>query len=157
MNKQYLNIYNNLIKLTRNKSLYKYYTNNESFSDRLIIFFFHLAFFLKIYKNESPLKERQKLYDFIFKQIELSIREIGYGDATVNKKMKLYVNLMYSIIDKVELWEKLNLSEKTKFFSNFIEVNKESSFFINYFNKYVDYLTKKSLNYFTKDVISLKF
>ena len=157
MNKQYLNIYNNLIKLTRNKSLYKYYTNNESFSDRLIIFFFHLAFFLKIYKNESPLKERQKLYDFIFKQIELSIREIGYGDATVNKKMKLYVNLMYSIIDKVELWEKLNLSEKTKFFSDFIEVNKETSFFINYFNKYVDYLTKKSLNYFTKDVISLKF
>ena len=99
----------------------------------------------------------QDLYDFIFKQIELSIREIGYGDATVNKKMKLYVNLMYSIIDKVELWEKLNLSEKTKFFSDFIEVNKESSFFINYFNKYADYLSKKPLNYFTNDVISLKF
>ena len=88
MNTKYLNIYNNLIKLTRNKSLYKYYTNKESFSDRLIIFFFHLAFFLKIYKNNSSIKDRQKLYDFIFKQIELSIREIGYGDATVNKKMK---------------------------------------------------------------------
>ena len=97
------------------------------------------------------------MYDFIFKQIELSIREIGYGDTTVNKKMKLYVNLMYSIIDKVELWEKLNLIEKTKFFSDFMEVDKESSFFINYFNKYADYLSKKSLNYFTKDVISHKF
>tara|TARA_Y100001970_G_scaffold257309_1_gene335864 strand:+ start:1193 stop:1666 length:474 start_codon:yes stop_codon:yes gene_type:complete len=157
MNNNFLNIYNNLIKLTRNKYIFENISNKETFSDRLTIFFFHFAFFLKIYKKQTSKKNLQNLYDFIFKQIELSIREIGYGDATVNKKMKLYVNLMYSIIDKVELWEKLNLSEKTKFFSNFIEVNKESSFFINYFNKYVDYLTKKSLNYFTKDVISLKF
>ena len=157
MNNNFLNIYNNLIKLTRNKYIFENISNKETFSDRLTIFFFHFAFFLKIYKKQTSKKDLQNLYDFIFKQIELSIREIGYGDATVNKKMKLYVNLMYSIIDKVELWEKLNLSEKTKFFSNFIEVNKESSFFINYFNKYVDYLTKKSLNYFTKDVISLKF
>ena len=76
MNTKYLNIYNNLIKLTRNKSLYKHYTNKEIFSDRLTIFFFHLAFFLKIYKNNSSIKDRQKLYDFIFKQIELSIRKL---------------------------------------------------------------------------------
>ena len=157
MNNNFLNIYNNLIKLTRNKYIFENITNKETFSDRLTIFFFHFAFFLKIYKNETSKKNIQNLYDFIFKQIELSIREIGYGDVTVNKKMKLYVNLMYSIIDKVELWEKLDLIEKTKFFSDFIEVNKESSFFINYFNKYADYLSKKSLNYFTKDVISLKF
>lgn len=157
MNISFLNIYNNLIKLTRNKYIYEKISNKETFSDRLTIFFFHFAFFLKVYKNQTSKKDLQNLYDFIFKQIELSIREIGYGDATVNKKMKLYVNLMYAIIYKVELWEKLNLSEKTKFFSEFIEVNKESSFFINYFNKYANYLTKKSLNYFTKDVISLKF
>ena len=157
MNNNFLNIYNNLIKLTRNKYIFENISNKETFSDRLTIFFFHFAFFLKIYKKQTSKKNLQNLYDFIFKQIELSIREIGYGDATVNKKMKLYVNLMYSIIDKVELWEKLNLSEKTKFFSDFIEVNKETSFFINYFNKYTDYLTKKSFNYFTKDVISLKF
>ena len=157
MNNNFLNIYNNLIKLTRNKYIFENISNKETFSDRLTIFFFHFAFFLKIYKKQTSKKNLQNLYDFIFKQIELSIREIGYGDATVNKKMKLYVNLMYSIIDKVELWEKLNLSEKTKFFSNFIEVNKESSFFINYFNKYADYLSKKPLNYFTNDVISLKF
>ena len=60
MNAKYLNIYNNLIKLTRNKSLYKYYTNKESFSDRLTVFFFHLAFFLKTYKNNSSINDRQK-------------------------------------------------------------------------------------------------
>jgi len=157
MNNNFLNIYNNLIKLTRNKYIFENISNKETFSDRLTIFFFHFAFFLKVYKKQTSKKDLQNLYDFVFKQIELSIREIGYGDSSVNKKMKLYVNLMYSIVNKVELWKKLNLSEKTKFFSDFIEVKKESPFFINYFNKYEDYLSKKSLNYFTKDVISHKF
>ena len=157
MNNNFLNVYNNLIKLTRNKYIFENISNKETFSDRLTIFFFHFAFFLKVYKNQTSKKDLQNLYDFVFKQIELSIREIGYGDSSVNKKMKLYVNLMYSIIDKVELWKKLNLREKTKFFSDFIKVKKESPFFINYFNKYEDYLSKKSLNYFTKDVISHKF
>ena len=157
MNNNFLNIYNNLIKLTRNKYIFENISNKETFSDRLTIFFFHFAFFLKVYKNQTSQKDLQNLYDFVFKQIELSIREIGYGDSSVNKKMKLYVNLMYSIINKVEMWKKLNLSEKTKFLSDFVEVKKESPFFINYFNKYEDYLSKKSLNYFTKDVISHKF
>ena len=153
----YLNIYNNLIKLTRNKLLYRNNINNESFSDRLIIFLFHFAFFLKVYKNKSNKEEFQKLYDYIFYQIELSIREIGYGDSTVNKKMKEYINLLYKIIDKVELWEKLNFNEKIDFFSKFVEVTYENTFYIEYFNKYSIYLTKKSFNYFTKDVISHKF
>ena len=157
MNKNFLNIYNNLIKLTRNKLLYKNKLNNETFSDRLIIFLFHFAFFLKIYKNKSNKVEFQNLYDFIFYQIELSIREIGYGDSTVNKKMKEYINLLYKIIDKVELWEKLDFNEKVDFFSKFIDVTYENSFYIDYFTKYSIYLTKKSFNYFTKEVISHKF
>ena len=157
MNKNFLNIYNNLIKLTRNKLLYKNKLTNETFSDRLIIFLFHFAFFLKIYKNKSNKAEFQNLYDFIFYQIELSIREIGYGDSTVNKKMKEYINLLYKIIDKVELWENLDFNEKVDFFSKFIDVTYENSFYIDYFTKYSIYLTKKSFNYFTKEVISHKF
>ena len=157
MNKNFLSIYNNLIKLTRNKLLYKNKLSNETFSDRLIIFLFHFAFFLKVFKNKSNRVEFQNLYDFIFYQIELSIREIGYGDSTVNKKMKEYINLLYKIIDKVELWEKLDFNEKVDFFSNFLDVTYENSFYIDYFSKYSIYLTKKSFNYFTKEVISLKF
>jgi len=157
MNNYYLNIYNNLIKLTRNKILFDSKLNKDTFYDRLIIFFIHFAFFLKIYKKQSNKNELQQLYDFVFKQIELSIREIGYGDASINKRMKEYVNLMYSVIDKIELWEKLNINEKSDFFSNFLQINKESNFLIDYFNKYAIYLSKKSFNYFTKDVISHKF
>ena len=157
MKNKFLNIYNNLVKLTRNKILYKNTSNFVAFSDRLTMFFFHFAFFLKLFKNQTSKKNLQDLYDFIFKQIELSIREIGYGDISVNKKMKEYVNLMYAIIDRVELWENLDSSSKYKFFSDFIDVDKKSSFFVRYFNKYALYLTKNSFNYFTKEVISLKF
>ena len=157
MNNNFLNIYNNLIKLTRNKTLYENISNNESFSDRLIMFFLHFAFFLKLFKKQTSKKNLQDLYDFIFKQIELSIREIGYGDASINKKMKEYVNVMYAIIDRVELWEELDSSSKSKFFSKFIDTDKESSFFVSYFDKYALYLRKNSFNYFTKEVISHKF
>ena len=118
---------------------------------------FHFALFLKKFKSEINKKKSQELFDFFVRQIELSIREIGYGDASVNKKMKEYVNLMYAIIDKVELWENLDLRSKNKFFSDFIDVDKELPFFVSYFDKYILYLTKNSFNYFTKEVISLKF
>ena len=157
MKNNFLNIYNNLIKLTRNKTLYEKLSNNESFSDRLVIFFFHFAFFLKLFKSQTSKENLQNLYDFIFKQIELSIREIGYGDASINKKMKEYVNLMYVIIDKVELWENLDLIKKNSFISEFIDIDKKSPFFVSYFDKYALYLSKNSFNYFTKEVISLKF
>jgi len=156
MNKNYLNIYNNLIKLTRNKTLYVNNSKSETFSDRLILFLLHFAFFLKFYKDQESKKIFQELYDFVFRQIELSIREIGYGDATVNKRMKDYVSFLYFIIDKVELWEKLNINEKSELFSKYLKVHKESAHYIDYFDKYSDYLTNNSFNYFTKDVISLK-
>ena len=61
MNKEYLNIYNNLIKLTRNKNLYLNLKNKDTFSDRLIILHFILVFFLKCYKKEIS-KKKHKIY-----------------------------------------------------------------------------------------------
>ena len=77
MKVEYLNIYNNLIKLTRNKNLYLNLINKDTFSDRLVVLLFHFAFFLKLYKDEISKKEAQEIFDFVIWQIELSIREIG--------------------------------------------------------------------------------
>ena len=85
MSNNYINIYNNLIKLTRNKKLYDE-TKKDTFYDRIIIFFFHLSFLLKNYKKKESKDNLQKFFDFCIRQLELSIREIGYGDATINKK-----------------------------------------------------------------------
>ena len=97
-----LNIYNNLIKLTRNKKLYINLEKNDTFSERLVFLFLHLAMFFKHFKKLETSKNLQDLFDFIMKQIELSIREIGYGDVTVNKKMKDYINLFYYMTEEIE-------------------------------------------------------
>ena len=153
----YLNIYNNLVKLTRNKLLYNKTSCEDTFSIRLLIFLFHFEFFLEVYKSQNSKKEIQKIYDFIFKQIELSIREIGYGDATINKKMKTYVNIFYSILEKTDKWKVAKYDDKSYYLSYFFEKELDINYFIDYFDKYRLFLLNKTLNYFTKDVISFKF
>tara|TARA_B100001250_G_C19274139_1_gene560420 strand:- start:11 stop:484 length:474 start_codon:yes stop_codon:yes gene_type:complete len=157
MKDHYLNIYNNLIKLTRNKSLFEKINIQDSFYDRMIVFFIHFAFFLKVYKKEDNKQYLQKLYDFVFNQIDISLQEAGHGDTTINKKMKNYVSIFHSIIKKVDYWESLKNEEKTNFFSTFFEHSIESSYFVEYFDKYRNFLTNNTLNYFTKGVINHKF
>ena len=157
MKDHYLNIYNNLIKLTRNKSLFEKLNIQDSFYDRMIVFFIHFAFFLKVYKKDDNKQYLQKLYDFVFNQIDISLQEAGHGDTTINKKMKNYVSIFHSIIKKVDYWESLKNDEKTNFFSTFFEHSIESSYFVEYFEKYRNFLTNNTLNYFTKGVINHKF
>ena len=157
MKNDYLNIYNNLIKLTRNKSLYYNSKNNDTFSDRLIILLLHFSFFLKTYKNSLSKEEAQDLFDFIVRQIELSIREIGYGDVSVNKKMKDYVNLFYSILEKIENWDSFDSSKKTKLLGDLMNIKDDNDLFIEYFDKYSHFLSENSLKNFTKDILEFKF
>tara|TARA_B100001769_G_C21688884_1_gene380969 strand:+ start:112 stop:585 length:474 start_codon:yes stop_codon:yes gene_type:complete len=157
MKYNYLNIYNNLVKLTRNKKLYYNLDNKDTFSDRLIFLFFHLAIFINKYKTEIPKENLQELFDFIIRQIELSIREIGYGDVTINKKMKEYVNLFYVIADKIESLNFKNKEEKLLLLKKFINTEKNLNFYANYLEKYRVFLSNNSLKNFTKDIINLNF
>ena len=154
MNINYLNIYNNLIKLTRNKNLYSG-KNQDTFYDRMIIFFFHLSFLLKTYKNIEEKDKLQKFFDYSVRQIELSIREIGYGDATINKKMKDYINILYSIIDKIDSWETKNSYEKEDIIKIFIEDSSNYEKYVEYFEKYSNYLRKNTFNSLSKDILTL--
>ena len=141
MNLKYLNIYNNLIKLTRNKNLYLNLERNDEFSDRLLFLMFHYALFLKKYKSEINKNKSQELFDFFVRQIELSIREIGYGDVSVNKKMKEYVNIFYAILDQIEVYDMSKNENITNFFKSSIAKSKE----VNQFFKWgmVEVPTKK--------------
>ena len=47
MDNKYINFYNNLVHLTRNKILYKDFTNQDTFSDRLSFFFIPFCFLFK--------------------------------------------------------------------------------------------------------------
>ena len=142
---KYYNLYNNLIKLSRNKTLYKSFVNQDTFSDRLIFFLIHFAFFIKNYKDEKNTKILQDIYDFIFRQLELSIREIGYGDQSINKKMKDYINLFHSIISEIHFWKDLDKEEKKNKFKLFLENDVEIDHLIDYFDDFEVKLSKKNL------------
>tara|TARA_B100001057_G_scaffold409872_1_gene424737 strand:+ start:2639 stop:3106 length:468 start_codon:yes stop_codon:yes gene_type:complete len=152
MSINYINIYNNLISLTTNKDLYKGFIKQDTFSDRLIFFLLHFAFFLKRYKNENNSKILQDIYDFNFRQLELSIREIGYGDQSINKKMKDYINLFHSIVSDIHFWENYTNDDKKKKISAFIENVENIDYLVEYFDSFREDLSKKNLNYFLKSV-----
>ena len=155
INKNYINIYNNLVKFSRNKSIFSIFTNNDTFSDRLLIFLFHFAFFLKTYKKTVSKESLQEIFDYIFKELEISIREIGYGDASINKKMKTYVNSLYSILEKIDNWDKLSLDQKNLIFESFFNKDGDLGKLIKYFDKYSNFLKKNSFNLFINGVIKL--
>ena len=152
MNEKYLYIYNNLINFTRNKELYKSLSREDKFSDRLTLFLLHFAFFLKNFKNEENKIILQEIYDFNFRQLELSIREIGYGDQSINKKMKDYINLFHSMVSDIHFWESLSRTQKLEKFSNFLTDFKEIDHLLDYFELFDEDLSKKTLNSYLKSV-----
>ena len=157
MDNKYINIYNNLVNLTRNKNLYEEFTKEDRFSDRLIILLFHFAFFLNVFKSDSIKNTLQEIFDYFFRQLELSIREIGYGDATVNKKMKNYINILYTILDKIENWDKFNKDQQNQIFCEYLNLKKNTPKLAKYFNNYRDYLKNNTFNSLLKSVIKPNF
>ena len=157
MNNKYINIYNNLVNLTRNKVLYKNFFKQDTFSDRLIFFLFHFAFFLKVFRKNNKKGLLQEIYDEIFRYLELSIREMGYGDATINKKMKNYLNIFHLILDQISNWDAESESSKTKILSNFLNIEKKPSNLIIYFDNYINNLSNNTLNFYIKGVVKDKF
>ena len=142
-----------MIELSRNKILYEDFKTQDIFSDRLTFFLIHFAIFFKVYKNTENKIILQEIYDFTFRQLELSIREIGYGDQSINKKMKDYINLFHDMIDKFHFWEDYTNEKKLKILSNYALNSKNSSFLLDYFENFIKSLKKNTLNSYIKSVI----
>ena len=155
MSKNYTDFYNNLVKLSTNKDLYKDFTRQDTFSDRLVLMLIHFGFILKNFKNEENTKILQELYDFNFRQLELNIREIGYGDQSINKKMKDYINLFHSMVSEIHFWEKLSRVEKIKKLSIFLTDFNNIEYLFDYFENFNQNLSKKTLNSYLKTVSKL--
>ena len=152
MKDKYIYIYNNLINFTRNKDLYKSLNRKDNFSDRLTLFLLHFSFFLKNFKSDENKKILQEIYDFNFRQLELSIREIGYGDQSINKKMKDYINLFHSMVSEIHFWDELKRDEKIKKISIFLSEFSNIEQLLDYFEDFNSNLSKKTLNSYLKSV-----
>ena len=145
-----------MVKLTTNKSLYEGVLNKQdSFSDRLTLFLLHFAFILRVFKSDKNEKQLQDLYDFNFRQLELSIREIGYGDQTINKKMKDYINVFHAIISEIHFWDKLDFIVKQDKLSIFLLNFSNIKYLVEYFDEFNTNLSKNNLNSYIKSVSNL--
>ena len=142
-----------MIKLTTNKSLYDgILGKQDSFSDRLTLFLIHFAFILKEFKSDKNEKQLQDLYDFNFRQLELSIREIGYGDQSINKKMKDYINVFHAIISEIHFWDKVEYKDKEEKLSIFLPNFTNIKYLVDYFGEFSENLSKNNLNSYIKSV-----
>ena len=81
-------------------------------------------------------KNYQILFDYIFHRIETDLRELGYGDMSVNKKMKVIVTKFYSILLDFKNFDnknKLNRVEiLAKYFKNIKEIDEFSAMINSY-------------------------
>jgi len=157
MSTEYINIYNNLVQLSRNKDLYEEFTTNDQFSDRLLILLLHFAFFLKNTKENEDKKKVQIIHDTFFRQLELNLREYGHGDVNVNKNMKIYINNFFNILNQIVSWDMLSYKDKESIISSSLSVKSKVDKLVDYFERYRNYIKKTSLNLFLKGVINHKF
>ena len=93
-------LYNILLKLSRNMFFYKKVNLPDTFETRIYLMFIHFSIFLIITKQKNY-KFKQDIYDFLFHDIENNLRELGFGDVAVNKKMKDINKILYDILIKL--------------------------------------------------------
>ena len=110
-----------------------------------------------MYKKDNNKQLIQKIYDFIFKQIEISLRETGHGDVNVNKKMKEFINIFHNIIEKIDSWESYDVSTKNEILKEFVNTKDNLNDLGVYFEKYLLYLANYNLNFFAESVNKHKF
>ena len=138
-------LYNKILFLSRNKLFYTKLGLIDSFQNRIYLIFLHISFlFIKLKQKDKCqfYKEFfQKMFDFIFNKIELNMREIGYGDMTINKNMKFLVKIFYNILLNCENYKKKNIKNKNLFLLKYLtqNIDKKSTDnmrLVKYFDKY---------------------
>ena len=93
-------LYNTLLSLSRNIFFYKKIGLPDTFETRIYLMFIHFSVMMIVFKNKGK-KFDQKSYDSLFHNIENNLREMGFGDVSVNKKMKDFNKLLYDILLKL--------------------------------------------------------
>jgi len=156
------NLYNILLLLSRNTFFYSKINLPDSFETRLYLMFIHFSIMMIVYKKKNK-KFDQKEYDLLFYNIENNLREIGFGDVSVNKKMKEYNRILYDILLKLEIKQqtqnlfKIDYKLIYKYFS--LLKNKKSaefSEFESYFNNFFNFCFELPVDIMIREAINFK-
>ena len=139
--KHNLEFYNTLLTLSRNIFFYKKVKLADTFETRVYLIFLHFSILMIVTKNKGK-KFSQDLYDNLFNSIEYNLRELGFGDISVNKKMKELNKIFYDILLKINLSDnksiKINHKVVFKYFKEFENLKSDKytifeSYFSNFF------------------------
>jgi len=157
----YIELYNKIISITREKFFYTEINLDDTSITRLYLTFIHLGFILKLLKKENfDKKQTQAIYDIFFKNIELDLRQMGHGDVSVNKKMKDIVKLFNEILIHCETWDNTDTNFKSKYLAKLF-INKEKNNInldklLIYIDNFISNIEYMSLNLLLKGIINTK-
>jgi cytochrome b pre-mRNA-processing protein 3 len=155
-------LYNTLLTLSRNIYFYKNIKLPDTFETRIYLMFIHFSIFMIVAKKKNK-KFDQKSYDYLFHNIEYNLREQGFGDVSVNKKMKEFNKILYDILLKLDLEKN---SDKFKINSNLIlnyfeclNTNENSKLrdFIGYFSNFFNFCFELPLDNMIEKALNYKF
>ena len=161
INKHKSELYNILLTLSRNIFFYKNINLPDNFETRLYLIFVHLSILMIIYRNRDS-KFNQNLYDSLFHNIENDQRELGFGDVTVNKKMKEFNKISYDILLKINKSNMKSFEMNFKLISSYFMVfdgEKCPKYieFSNYFSKFYKYCFGLPLDNMLSKLLNFKY
>ena len=161
INKHKSDLYNILLTLSRNIFFYKNINLPDNFETRLYLIFVHLSILMIIYRNRDS-KFNQNLYDSLFHTIENDQRELGFGDVTVNKKMKEFNKISYDILLKINKSNMKSFEMNFKLISSYFMVfdgEKCPKYieFSNYFSKFYKYCFGLPLDNMLSKLLNFKY
>ncbi|MEC7099378.1 MAG: ubiquinol-cytochrome C chaperone family protein [Pseudomonadota bacterium] len=160
INKHERDLYNTLLSLSRNIFFYTKIKLKDTFDTRIFLMFIHFSIMMIVFKKKGK-KFNQDSYDSLFHNIENNLREAGFGDVSVNKKMKDFNKQLYDILLKIENKNnnsfKLNKELVIKYFNELDEPNKDKFIeFDDYFKNFYNFCFELPLDNMIREAINFR-
>ena len=152
-------LYNTLLYLSRNLYFYNKINLKDTFETRVFLMFIHFSIMLIVYKNKK-INFPQDEYDNLFYSIENNLRELGFVDIAVNKKMKNLNKIFYDILLKINIKSQqfeINENLIVKYFNEFDDNNRiKYKLFDQYFLNFYHFCFELSPKNMIKDALKFK-
>ncbi len=145
--------------MSRNLFFYNRIKLKDTFETRIYLTFFHFSIILTVFKIKK-VNFPQKNYDHFFHSIENDLRELGFGDVSVNKKMKDMNKIFYDILLKINKSNNdfdINKDLVLKYFEYLQDSNLDKyEHFAQYFTKFYHFCFELNPKSMIKDAIKFK-
>ena len=154
-------LYNKLVELSRNIFFYNEILLKDNFETRINLIFVHFSILLIIFRIKKK-KFPQEIFDNVFLNIEYHMRELGYGDVFVNKRMKILTRIFYDILLKINKSKIKDFKANEKVLKTYFEPitrNKPILFtsLSAYFNSFYNFCFELKIDNMLKGQINFKY